>query len=292
MRTIRIIVLTILGLVVCMDICAQRLDVKGVCKRSKAADCATIIFKSDFDELTVTGFSSDSVYKKKVSGYSHAWVSYVDLRYEHEQVTDSVINRSFRLHTPYTEDLELIVPENGRDLRQAIYEYQVRVIDYFPMRFALEADVIGLKDYFGLRISAGKRWGGYASIKFGENKKGFNADELGDDVDESKKTYMGRICNSYMAGVKYGLVSRDYPVYLYCGAGYGENGIQRSNGKKKDQGRIEYYCDYTKGFESEMGANIVLFNFLSISMGADAIFGHKVAFKINCTLGFSVDLTQ
>lgn len=60
------IVLVIMSLLlVCNDANAQRIDVKGVRKRSKAADCATIVFKSDFDSLTVNGTSQDSIYKTK-----------------------------------------------------------------------------------------------------------------------------------------------------------------------------------------------------------------------------------
>ena len=149
-----------------------------------------------------------------------------------------------------------------------------------------------LRDYFGLRMSAGRRWGGYLSFKFsGQKREGFNADEIGKDVDVSKKTYLGRIRNSYMAGVKYGIISRDYPLYAYLGFGYGDDGSQRSNGKKGKE-RVSYYNNYTNGFEGELGANRVLFDFLSLSMGADVLFGHRVAFDINCTIGFAVDLTQ
>lgn len=291
MREMRLIILAIVGLFICMDICAQRLDIKGVRKRSKAADCTTIVFKSDFDELTVEGLSSDSIYHKKDCDYNHVWVSYIDLRHERE-LGDSIINRSFRLHTPYTDDVELTVPGKDRELRQGIYEYKVRVIDYFPLRIAGEVDLICLKDYFGLRLSAGKRLSGYLSVKLGNNKKGFNAEKRSGEVDMSKETYIGRIRNSYMAGLKYGIVSRDYPFFLYWGAGYGDDGTQRSNGKKKGKGSIEYYNNYTCGFESEIGASFILFDFLSISMGADAIFGHRVAFDINCTIGFAVDLTK
>lgn len=198
----------------------------------------------------------------------------------------------FILHTPYTEDQVIVVPGDGRKLRQSIYEYRVHMFDYYPLRVACEVDLVRLKDYFGLRLSAGKRLSGNLSVKLGDNKKGFNADERTDEVDMSKESYIGRIRNSYMAGIKYGIISRDYPVYLYFGAGYGVDGSQRSNGKKKGQGLIEYYNNYTCGFEGELGASIILFDFVSISMGADAIFGHRVAFDINCTIGFAIDLTQ
>lgn len=235
--------------------------------------------------------SSDTIYKKKGCDYNNVWTQYVDLRYERER-GDTMINRRFVLHTPYTIDREIIVPGVGRELRQSIYEYKVRMFDYYPMRVTCEMDIVRLKDYFGFRVSAGKRCGGYVSLKLGTDKRGFNADESLDDVDVSKKSYVGRIRNSYMAGIKYGIISRDYPVYLYFGAGYGDDGSQRSNGKKKGKGLVEYYNNYTRGFEGELGASIILFDFLSISMGADAIFGHRVAFDINCTIGFTIDLTQ
>ncbi len=276
-----------------VDVAAQRLDVKGVRKRSKAADCATIIIKSDFDKLIVKGMSSDSIYRKKDCEYNQVWAQYVDLRYEREQGVERPINRSFALHMPYTEDVELIVPGKDKELQQAMYEYNVRVIDYFPFRVACEADVVRIRDYFGFRVSAGKKFGGYVSLKLGlHDKEGFNIDEQSDEVDLGKKTKIGRIRNSYIAGVKYGIVSRDYPMYLYWGAGYGDDGMQRSNGKKKGEGRVVFYTNYTSGFETEIGANVVLFDFLSVSMGADAIFGHRIAFDINCTLGFAIDLTQ
>ena len=275
-----------------IPVSAQRLDIKGIQKKSKATDRATIVFKSNFDSLTVTSTSSDSIYKKKDCEYSHVWTQYVDLKHECEHSTDSLINRSFVLQTPYTEDTVLIVPGKGKGLHQAIYEYKVRVIDYFPMRIAAEVDVVRIRDYFGLRLSAGKRLGGYLSLKLShQNKDGFNADESGKEMDVSKKTYLGRIRNSYMAGVKYGIISRDYPLYTYLGFGYGDDGSQRSNGKKGKE-RVSYYNNYTNGFEGEVGANWVIFDFLSLSMGADVLFGHRIAFDINCTIGFAVDLTQ
>lgn len=288
----RIVTLFIISLLVLgNEAFAQRIDVKGVRKRSKATDVATIVFKSDFDSLTIIGMSSDTIYKKKGCDYNNVWTQYVDLRYERE-LGDTMINRRFVLHTLYTTDREIIVPGAGRELRQSIYEYKVRMFDYYPMRVTCEMDIVRLKDYFGFRVSAGKRCGGYMSLKLGTDKRGFNADESSEDMDVSKKSYVGRIRNSYMAGIKYGIISRDYPVYLYFGAGYGDDGSQRSNGKKKGKGLIEYYNNYTCGFEGELGASIILFDFLSISMGADAIFGHRVAFDINCTIGFAIDLTQ
>ena len=165
------------------------------------------------------------------------------------------------------KDLELTVPGKDKQLSQAIYEYKVRMIDYFPLRVACEVDVVRLRDYFGLRMSAGRRWGGYLSFKFsGQKREGFNADEIGKEMDVSKKTYLGRIRDSYMAGVKYGIISRDYPLYAYLGFGYGEDGSQRSNGKKGKE-RVSYYNNYTYGFEGEVGTNWVLFDFLSLSMG-------------------------
>ena len=292
MRLSRTTIFVLACLCACVETSAQHLEVKGVRKKSKASDCATIVFKSDFDDLKVISMSSDSIYKKKGCEYSNVWTQYVDLRYEREHAADTLINRSFVLHTPYTKDLKLTVPGKDKQLSQAIYEYKVRMIDYFPLRVACEVDVVRLRDYFGLRMSAGKRWGGYLSFKFsGQKREGFNADEIGKEVDVSKKTYLGRIRNSYIAGIKYGIISRDYPLYTFLGFGYGDDGSQRSNGKKGKK-HVSYYNNYTNGFEGEVGANWVLFDFLSLSMGADVLFGHRIAFDINCTIGFAVDLTQ
>ena len=292
MRLSRTTIFVLACLCASVETSAQHLEVKGVRKKSKASDCATIVFKSDFDELKVISMSSDSIYKKKGCEYNNVWTQYVDLRYEREHAAETLINRSFVLHTPYTKDLELTVPGTDNQLSQAIYEYKVRMIDYFPLRVACEVDVVRLRDYFGLRMSAGRRWGGYLSFKFsGQKREGFNTDEIGKEVDVSKKTYLGRIRNSYMAGIKYGIISRDYPLYAYLGFGYGDDGSQRSNGKKGKE-RVAYYNNYTNGFEGEVGANWVLFDFLSLSMGADVLFGHRIAFDINCTIGFAVDLTQ
>ena len=233
MRLSRTTIFVLACLCACVETSAQHLEVKGVRKKSKASDCATIVFKSDFDDLKVISMSSDSIYKKKGCEYSNVWTQYVDLRYEREHAADTLINRCFVLHTPYTKDLELTVPGKDKQLSQAIYEYKVRMIDYFPLRVACEVDVVRLRDYFGLKMSAGRRWGGYLSFKFsGQKREGFNADEIGKEVDVSKKTYLGRIRNSYMAGIKYGIISRDYPLYAYLGIGYGDDGSQRSNGKK------------------------------------------------------------
>ena len=233
MRLSRTTIFVLACLCASVETSAQHLEVKGVRKKSKASDCATIVFKSDFDELKVISMSSDSIYKKKGCEYNNVWTQYVDLRYEREHAADTLINRSFVLHTPYTKDLELTVPGKDKQLSQAIYEYKVRMIDYFPLRVACEVDVVRLRDYFGLRMSAGRRWGGYLSFKFsGQKREGFNADEIGKEMDVSKKTYLGRIRNSYMAGIKYGIISRDYPLYAYLGFGYGDDGSQRSNGKK------------------------------------------------------------
>ena len=67
-------------LMTCNDAFAQRIDVKGVRKKSKAADCATIVFKSDFDILSVKGTSQDSVYKTKGCDYNNIWTYFYGRR--------------------------------------------------------------------------------------------------------------------------------------------------------------------------------------------------------------------
>lgn len=287
----RVFTLVIAGLLLaCTTTDAQRLDIQGVRKYSKASDCATIVFKSDFDSLTITGMSPDSIFREVDSEGNYVWTQYVDLMYEREH-GDTMINRRFVLHTPFTEDREIIVPGAGMELKQAIYEYDVRLFDYYPMRFGFEADLLRLRDYFGVRLSFGKRLGGYIALKLGTSKDGFNADDSSEKVDESEYTFTSRIRNSYMAGIKYGVASKRYPIFIYLGAGYGENGTLRSNGKPEFFGRKNYYHSYTNGFESEVGVNVILGVF-SFSAGADVLFGHRVVGNINCTMGMTVDPTK
>ena len=58
MRLSRTFILATVSLLMfCLPIHAQRLDVKGIRKKSKAVDCATVVFKSDFDCLSIIGMS-------------------------------------------------------------------------------------------------------------------------------------------------------------------------------------------------------------------------------------------
>ena len=190
------------------------------------------------------------------------------------------------------QTIEIVDSVHNVETRQSTTESHVQVTNVFPLHVTCEMDLVRIFDLFGFRVSAGKEWGGYFLLKFShENRVGFNADELGGDIDFSKKTSKGRMRNSYMIGVKRGVIHLGYPIYAYLGVGYGEEWIQRSS-KKKGEGNISYYTGYSKGFESELGANFVLLDFLSVSMGADFIFGSSVAIEINCTVGLAIDPTK
>lgn len=58
MRLSRTTLFVLACLCACVETSAQHLEVKGVRKKSKASDCATIVFKSDFDDLKVISMSS------------------------------------------------------------------------------------------------------------------------------------------------------------------------------------------------------------------------------------------
>ena len=78
MRLSRTTIFVLACLCAYVETSAQHLEVKGVRKKSKASDCATIVFKSDFDDLKVISMSSDSIYKKKGCEYNNVWTQYVD----------------------------------------------------------------------------------------------------------------------------------------------------------------------------------------------------------------------
>jgi len=170
-------------------------------------------------------------------------------------------------------------------------DVQVRRGDYFPESFFVEVNP-RLSYYLGFRGGYGKRLGAYASVKLTHyHRKGFNADECGDDIDLSTDSFQGRIRSSYIAGIRYGIPYREFPIYAFCGIGYGEKGVQRSNGLKGKE-QVYYYNNYSRGFESELGASFVLFDFISLSCGANVIFDKIVAFDLNIYLGFAVNLTD
>lgn len=290
MSFIKVLAIALMGLMMSTEAPAQHIDVKGFRKRAQISDCATIIFKSSIDSLTIISESSDSIYTQKDSEGNSVWTSHIDLRNSAELEHTEKENHRFILRTPYTEDKEIVVPGENIKLRASTYEYQVLLFDYFPLRAFAEIN-LNLAKYFSVRVGAGKRLSGYLALKTGDWKRGFCPDECEEKVDLSSETYLGMIRNSIMAGIKYGIVSRDYPIYVFMGLGYGEKGAQRSNGLSGKE-QVLYYNNYTKGLESELGVSFVLFDIISLSVAADAIFGRKVKFEMNFNVGFSVDLTK
>lgn len=268
---------------------AQHLEVSETRKKSDVAGYAIVVVKSDFEQLNVISASSDTLYKKAGSDGEHVWTQYVRLSETQDPETQLMRHPEFILSTPYTKDMMLSVPTDSRELAQGVYEYNVSVIDYFPFRIGAEFDFFGMGEYFGMRIFAGKRFGVFLSFRKGMyDRKGFDGDCLPQEVSTNKKTYVGRIRQSCVAGIRYGVSSRDIPVYVYWGIGRGEDGIQRTNGKKKPE-RISYYTGYTRGWESEAGVSFLFLDCVSVSVGADAIFGDRISMDFNLSIGFAFE---
>lgn len=152
--------------------------------------------------------------------------------------------------------------------------------------------------YHGLRVSFGKRWGGYVAYRWGEYKKtGINIDDYAKDVDVTASKELGYVRNSYIGGVRLGVVKSkkegaEYnALYVYAGGGYGEYGRQWENALEVER-NIYYHSDYVKGFEGELGISAIFCGYLTVSagysgiLGGDKLFG-ELQLSAGIALGFN-----
>jgi hypothetical protein len=79
------------------------------------------------------------------------------------------------------------------------------------------------------------------------------------------------------------------PIYGYLGLGYGEAGYSYSNGLKGKERKM-YYSEFTRGVQSEIGVSAVVFDFLSVSMGVETLFGgERVTARFSLGLGVCIN---
>lgn len=253
--------------------------------RSTNNGTATIIFASSVKDLTVTTTYEDQVLTAPGVGKSMYYLLYVnpieDLKNQME-----VSNRTITLHTPKTADYTFTTPIIQPN--QVLY-YNVTLPDNYPV--SLTAEYVYTKSSMhGIRVAYGGRIGGYLCYKWGKyNKAGTCIDDYSQDADVTHATELGNIRKSITGGVRLGVFNRLIPVYVYLGGGYGEYGRQWQNLSELDK-NIYFYSDYVKGFEGEVGVSCVLFDYLSLSVGVDALFGNgKVTSDFQLGIGFNIN---
>lgn len=248
--------------------------------RNTSDGVATIVFDSHVKGLTINDGTDDQW--TQIS--ENMFVFYVDTKRDLEREME-FSQRDFILHAPdcpeYLLEIKPIQPN-------AVLYYTVTIPDNYPLMLTAEY-MYGLSSPYGVRISFGKRYGGYFSYRWGKYKKsGADIDNVTVNYDVKSAKEVGYIRTCITGGLNVGLLNRNWgQLFLYAGGGYGEYGRQWKNVVKVDGSRY-FYSDYIRGVEAELGARLV-YSSVTLSVGADILSGHgKVSAEVQVGLGISL----
>lgn len=256
---------------------------KSKVDRSVSNGTATIFFDSNIDDLSIVCTDDNPDEQIQKIG-KKLWFMHVNPKKDID--LDGFCYRNFLLKSPLSAEYYLTTPEIGNN--QVLY-YTVVLPNQFSTTLSAEY-LFSKTAMHGLRVSFGKRIGGYVSYKWGEYKKtGTNIDDFGEDTDVSHASFLGYIRNSYTAGLRFGLNQKTVPVYIYLGGGYGEYGRQWQNLTEIER-NIYFHSDYLKGFEGEFGLSCIIFKYLYLSLGANALFNKgKISTDYQIGVGFNLN---
>lgn len=260
---------------------------KSKVDRSTSNGTATVFFDSNVDDLTVicTDEEADEPIQKVGN---KVWFTHVNVKKDMEM--DGVCYRNFLLKSKSSAEYYLTTPEIGYN--QVLY-YTVVLPDQFAK--ALTAEYLFTKSAsHGVRLSFGKRFGGYVSYKWGAYKKaGCNIADVHEDYDITRSKELGYIRTSITGGLRLGLIQKDvwkipFGMHLLVGGGYGEYGRQWSNPMLVD-GSSYFYSDYIKGFDGEIAMQLSLYDWLCASFGTELIVGNG-KISVDYMIGLGVNL--
>lgn len=260
---------------------------KSKVDRSTSNGTATVFFDSNIDDLTVicTDEKPDEPIQKIGK---KVWFTHVNVKEDMD--LDGVCYRNFLLKSKSSAEYYLTTPEIGYN--QVLY-YTVVLPDQFAK--ALTAEYLFTKSAsHGVRLSFGKRFGGYVSYKWGAYKKaGCNIADVHEDYDIAKSKELGYIRTAITGGLRLGLIQKDvwnipFSMHLLVGGGYGEYGRQWSNPMLVD-GSSYFYSDYIKGFDGEIAMQLSLYDWLCASFGTELIVGNG-KISVDYMIGFGVNL--
>lgn len=249
---------------------------------------ALIVFDTSLDDISIVPSLKDSIIFQSHSG-RNLYLIETDTRVERDVYPFYVPNdRTYILKSPesheYQLNIEDIQPKN-------VYYYTVVLPPQFP--FVASAEYIFTHSSMcGVRVAAGRRYGGYIGYKWGKYKaSGTNIDLYNMDVDVSYARHLGYIQQSITGGVRMGVNHKFIPVYVFIGGGYGEYGRQWENLYPVGNS-IYFHSDYIKGFNGELGISISLFNYISISAGVDCLFGSNGKISTDYMIGVGITLPE
>ena len=257
--------------------------------RSTSNGMATVFFDSNVDDLSIVCTDDDPEKPIQKIG-NKLWFIYVDVKKDIE--LEGVCYRNFLLKSRNSAEYYLTTPEI--DYNQVLY-YTVVLPNQFPTSLTTEY-LFTKSGKHGIRISFGKRIGGYFSYKWGKYKpSGNNVDNITTDGDLSHAKLLGNIRTSITGGLRLGMLKSTkykFGLYMLAGGGYGEYGRQWENPTRLEN-NIYFYSDFIKGFDGEIALQCVLMNWLTLSAGGDVILGNgRVSADYQLGVGINLNLDK
>ena len=263
---------------------------KSKVDRSTQNGTATIFFESNVNNLSI--ICTDEIPEEPIQKIGNKlWFMHIDVKKDME--IDDICYRNFLLKNPSSAEYYLTTPEIGYN--QVLY-YTVVLPNQFPASLSAEY-LFSKTSKHGVRVSFGKRIGGYVSYKWGEYKaKGENIDDITTDYDVTNANKLGGIRSSITAGLRMGIFqikneTTHSSLYLLLGGGYGEYGRQWDNQYLVGNSTY-FYSDYIRGFDGEATIQLILFDWLCCSIGTDMVIGKgKIStdYQIGAGVNLSVD---
>lgn len=260
---------------------------KNKVERNVHDSVATIIIDSHVKNLTVSNDMGDDMIELKDDKNSKFFV-HVDIKKDRQNEIDHS-TRSFALNCPKTKEHIFTTEEL---FPRQVYYYSVILPDYYPLTFAAEYVYSGTAP-FGVRLSLGKRYGGFISVRWNKyQKRGANISMVTQDYDVTNAQKLGYIRFAAVGGFRLGLLNNtfknsSYGLYLMIGGGYGEYGRLWKNDFIVEDDTY-FYSDYIQGFDGEITMSFY-YSFLHISLGTDMLIGQG-HFSVDYLLGLGICL--
>lgn len=251
--------------------------------RNASNGIATIVIDSKVNGLTVDDKAGDELTMPN----DNLFVFRIDTKRD-EQLGFEVSQRIFLLNSPKSEEYPLEIDEI---LPNTVMYYTVVLPDQFPPCLTVEY-LFTKSSKVALRVAFGKRIGFFLGYKWGDYlKAGADIDDVNADYNVTRAVKLGYIRTAITGGLRVGLLHKNnFSVYMLIGGGYGEYGRQWQNPSEID-GNIYFYTDYIKGFDGEMACQMVVLNWINLSIGTDLVVGGgniSVDYQLGAGLNFNL----
>ncbi len=251
---------------------------------------STIVFKSNIKDLEIENDFGD----EKIEASKDMTLYLIQPLPEVDVVEYGYPQRTFILKNPKTAEYILEIAEIRPN---TVTYYTVVMPNQFPLSFSAEY-LFTKSSKYGIRLSCGKQFGGYISYKWGEySPSGNNLNNVHTDADLTNAQFLGYIRKSITAGARFGIIhnninKHNYGLYLLVGGGYGEYGRQWKN-PTQIEGNVYFYSDYMKGFDGELTLQTMLFDWITLSAGADMLVAKgKISIDYMLGIGFNFNLSK